>query len=152
MGYIGVIIPFLTFYELPGTSNSCSSKSCIETIADMSFDLFRGILSFRKPVKHGYMNKGKWLGKYSHPMEHLGNTKKRVRLLVKKKVYTPGKKQHFEPRVMEVFGSDDFPDFKWVIFRFHVYFQGSSQELWIFDFCGAKLRPVSRRWAPSRSL
>ena len=90
---------------------------------------------------------GERLDRYSHPMEHLGSTKTKVRLLVKKKVYTLGKRQHFEPKVMEVFGSDDFPDFKWVIFRFHVYFQGSSQELWIFDFCGAKLRPVSRGWA-----
>ena len=37
---------------------------------------------------------------------------------------------HFEPKVMEVDGSDDFPDFNWVIFRFipAVHFPGCKNQ------------------------
>ena len=35
---------------------------------------------------------------------------------------------------MEVDGSDDFPDFNWAIFRFHVNFQGCTTSMSLHKF------------------
>jgi len=59
-----------------------ASQGCVDPTGKMltftsSFAKMRRISSHL--VKNGHINKGKWLGKYSHPMEHLGFAMKPVR-------------------------------------------------------------------------